>query len=62
MVKLIFPNKYSVYLHDTNHRSYFDKTDRSLSSGCVRVQNVLKLAEYLIDDEKNWSQEKITKL
>ncbi len=62
MVKLIFPNKYSVYLHDTNHRSYFDKTDRSLSSGCVRVQNVLKLAEYLIDDEKNWSEEKITKL
>ena len=60
MVKLMFPNNYSVYLHDTNHRDYFDKTNRSLSSGCVRVQNVLKLAEYLIDDKEKYSEEAIT--
>jgi murein L,D-transpeptidase YcbB/YkuD len=61
-VKIIFPNRFSVYLHDTNHRNYFSRTDRSLSSGCVRVQNVLKLTEYLINDQKNWSEEKINSL
>ncbi|WP_447635091.1 L,D-transpeptidase family protein [Flavobacterium microcysteis] len=60
MVKIMFPNNYTVYLHDTNHREYFDKTNRSLSSGCVRVQNPLELTEYLLDDKKNWSLEKIT--
>ena len=33
MVKMIFPNRFSVYLHDTNHRDFFEKTERSLSSG-----------------------------
>lgn len=60
MVKIIFPNNFTVYLHDTNHREYFDKTNRSLSSGCVRVQNPLELTEYLLDDKTNWNLEKIT--
>jgi murein L,D-transpeptidase YcbB/YkuD len=59
MVKLMFPNNFSVYLHDTNHRNYFEKTNRSLSSGCVRVENVLKLAEYLLGDKDRYSQSKI---
>ncbi|MFV5694722.1 L,D-transpeptidase family protein [Flavobacterium sp. LB3P122] len=60
MVKIIFPNRFSVYLHDTNHRDYFDKIDRSLSSGCVRVDNPLELTEYLLNDPVNWDLEKIT--
>jgi murein L,D-transpeptidase YcbB/YkuD len=60
MVKLIFPNRFSIYLHDTNHRDFFGKQMRSLSSGCVRVENPLKLTEYLLDDEANWNLEKIT--
>ncbi|RTY87535.1 murein L,D-transpeptidase [Flavobacterium sp. GT3R68] len=60
MVKLIFPNRFAVYLHDTNHRDYFEKTGRSLSSGCVRVNNPLELTEYLLDDPVNWNLEKIT--
>jgi murein L,D-transpeptidase YcbB/YkuD len=60
MVKIIFPNRFSVYLHDTNHRDYFEKIDRSLSSGCVRVDNPLELTEYLLDDPINWNLEKIT--
>ena len=59
MVKIIFPNHFSVYLHDTNHRDYFIKTNRSLSSGCVRVENPLELTEYLLDDAENWNLEKI---
>lgn len=60
MVKIIFPNRFSVYLHDTNHRDYFDKIDRSLSSGCVRVDNPLELTEYILNDGVNWNLEKIT--
>jgi murein L,D-transpeptidase YcbB/YkuD len=60
MVKLIFPNRFSIYLHDTNHRDFFEKPVRSLSSGCVRVDNPLELTEYLMDDAANWNLEKIT--
>lgn len=55
MVKIIFPNKFSVYLHDTNHRDYFEKWNRSLSSGCVRVENPLELTSYLLKDSLNYS-------
>jgi murein L,D-transpeptidase YcbB/YkuD len=60
MVKLMFPNRFSVYLHDTNHRDFFEKNERSLSSGCVRVDNPLELTEYLLNDKENWNLEKIT--
>ncbi|HQE33453.1 MAG TPA: L,D-transpeptidase family protein [Flavobacterium alvei] len=62
MVKINFPNRFSVYLHDTNHRDFFVKQKRSLSSGCVRVENPLKLAETLLNDTVNWNAEKITKI
>ncbi len=60
MVKLIFPNRFSVYLHDTNHRDFFTKTERSLSSGCVRVDNPLELTEYVLNDPVKWNLNKIT--
>lgn len=47
-VKINFPNNHMVYLHDTNHRELFVKNYRALSSGCVRVENPLRLAEYLL--------------
>lgn len=62
MVKFSFPNRFSVYLHDTNHRDFFVKQKRSLSSGCVRVQNPIELAEYLLSEETNWNVEKITEI
>ncbi len=48
IVKFIFPNKYAVYLHDTPSKSYFGKSERAFSHGCVRVQNPLVLAEQLL--------------
>jgi murein L,D-transpeptidase YcbB/YkuD len=58
MVKFIFPNKHAVYLHDTPSKSYFGKTDRAYSHGCVRVHNPMILAELLLAD-KGYDQEKI---
>ncbi len=48
VLKFNFPNKYAVYLHDTNQRSLFAQTSRSLSHGCVRVQEWQKLALFMI--------------
>lgn len=48
LVKLNFINRHSVYLHDTNHREYFSKTYRSLSSGCVRIENPLVLVKEIL--------------
>ena len=47
-VKFMFPNRYSVYLHDTPDRDLFDRTDRAFSSGCIRVERPLELAEHLL--------------
>jgi L,D-transpeptidase YcbB len=58
-MKIDFPNNYSVYLHDTNHRDLFVRNYRALSSGCVRVHEPLKLAEYIINDTIKWNAEKI---
>lgn len=53
VVKFNFPNHYSVYLHDTNHRDFFDFTYRALSSGCVRVQYPVVLAKKILQDQDN---------
>lgn len=62
VVKFNFPNHYTVYLHDTNHRDYFGKQHRSLSSGCVRVEDPLPLAEYMLNDSIRWNRAKIDTL
>jgi len=51
ILKFNFSNKYSVYMHDTNQRYYFDKTMRALSHGCVRVQQWNKLAHFIISND-----------
>lgn len=59
LVKFMFPNRFTVYLHDTNTRGYFDKDIRALSSGCIRVENPFELTEYLLDDPEKWTLKKI---
>jgi murein L,D-transpeptidase YcbB/YkuD len=59
VVKINFPNRHSVYLHDTDHRNLFDRNFRSLSSGCVRIERPLELVELLLDNPKKYSKEKM---
>ncbi len=49
-IKFLFPNKWAIYLHDTNHRRLFNKTMRSLSSGCIRVEDPIALANFSLAD------------
>ena len=46
-VKFMFPNPYSVYLHDTPSKSLFNRTVRAFSHGCIRIEKPVELAEYL---------------
>jgi murein L,D-transpeptidase YcbB/YkuD len=58
-IKFMFPNDHAVYLHDTNHRDLFGRSQRAFSSGCIRVERPFELAELLLDDSENWSGEQI---
>jgi L,D-transpeptidase YcbB len=51
VVKFIFPNRYSVYFHDTPSKSLFEKDIRAFSHGCVRVHKPLDLANFILADE-----------
>lgn len=53
-VKFMFPNPYNVYLHDTPSKRLFDADTRLTSSGCVRIERPLELAELLLDDPQQW--------
>jgi hypothetical protein len=47
-VKFIFPNNFSIYIHDTPARELFRKAKRSFSSGCIRIEQPVDLAEHLL--------------
>jgi murein L,D-transpeptidase YcbB/YkuD len=50
-IKLMCPNPYDVYLHDTPARRYFQDNFRALSHGCVRLEHPLELAQRLAAEE-----------
>jgi L,D-transpeptidase YcbB len=58
-VKINFPNPYLVYLHDTPTRSLFDRSQRTFSSGCIRIERPLELVELLLADPEKWNAEAI---
>ena len=54
LVKFIFPNDSSVYLHDTPDHSLFEHADRDFSHGCVRVARPDELAEIVLRRNGGW--------
>jgi murein L,D-transpeptidase YcbB/YkuD len=58
-VKFMFPNKFNVYLHDTPAKELFVKARRDFSSGCIRIEKPVELAEYLLRDHSDWPPEYI---
>ncbi len=58
-VKFMFPNQYNVYIHDTPSRNLFLHTDRTFSSGCIRINRPLEFAAYLLKDNPAWTPEQI---
>jgi murein L,D-transpeptidase YcbB/YkuD len=58
-VKFMLPNRYQVYLHDTPSKTLFTKTERAFSSGCIRLEKPIELAEYLLGADPKWSRQRI---
>jgi murein L,D-transpeptidase YcbB/YkuD len=56
-VKFVFLNKYNVYLHDTPARPLFEETQRDFSHGCIRIQQPIDLAVYLLRQDPRWDRE-----
>lgn len=61
-VKFNYPSRFMVYLHDTNHKEMFIMHNRSYSSGCIRVENPLPLAEHMLNDSIRWPLDSIKKV
>jgi murein L,D-transpeptidase YcbB/YkuD len=60
LVKFIFPNHFSVYLHDTPGDALFKREQRTLSHGCIRVERPVELAAYVLADQRDWTTERIS--
>jgi murein L,D-transpeptidase YcbB/YkuD len=58
-VKFLFPNPWSIYLHDTPSRTLFDAEDRTFSHGCIRIEHPLELARLLLEGQDGWDQGRI---
>ena len=59
-VKFMFPNKYAVYLHDTDNKSLLSRRYKIYSSGCMRVERPFDLVDTLLDHSKgSYSQSDI---
>jgi murein L,D-transpeptidase YcbB/YkuD len=61
-VKFIFPNPYSVYLHDTPGRSLFTREERAFSHGCIRLQKKWELLIGLMNEPDVWNMDKINEI
>lgn len=58
-IKFLFPNSFSIYLHDTPHKDLFAMTERAFSHGCIRVADARKLALYLLQPMPDWDEERL---
>ncbi len=56
LLRLDMPNEHGVYMHDTPMKPLFNQRGRAFSAGCVRVQEVFALAEWVARNEPGWEQ------
>jgi murein L,D-transpeptidase YcbB/YkuD len=62
-IKFVFPNRYSVYMHDTPGHNLFKRTQRHFSHGCIRISDALALAIFALEAQPDgWSREKIEEI
>jgi murein L,D-transpeptidase YcbB/YkuD len=61
-IKFMFPNEFAVYLHDTPERAHFNRVQRDLSSGCIRVESPVALADFVLAADGRWTAEMLTEV
>jgi murein L,D-transpeptidase YcbB/YkuD len=62
LVKFMFPNRFSVYLHDTPAKDLFGKAERAFSSGCIRLEKPVDLALNVLEGDVRWTRERIVEV
>ncbi len=58
-VKLIFPNRYNIYLHDTPKQGMFNYPVRAFSHGCIRVEGATKFAKAILEHDGQWDKKMV---
>jgi len=61
-IKLVMPNPFTVYLHDTPSKQLFDEETRAFSHGCIRTQDAIGLAATLLQGVPGWSRADIDRV
>jgi murein L,D-transpeptidase YcbB/YkuD len=62
-LKLVFPNKYNVYLHDTPAHGLFKQQQRAFSHGCIRMDRPSEMAAWVLGgEEKGWSLARVNEI
>ena len=56
LVRIDMPNEHTVYMHDTPMKQLFAQRSRAFSAGCVRVENVFDLVDWIARYEPGWEQ------
>ncbi len=56
--RVIMPNSYDIYLHDTNEKHAFDSEKRALSSGCIRLKEPRQMTDFILQNS-SWTQDKV---
>lgn len=59
LVKFMFPNQYNVYMHGTPEQELFARSRRDFSHGCIRVEDPIALAAWVLRDKPEWTVDKI---
>jgi len=61
-VKFSFPSQHTIFMHDTPDKWMFNRSQRTLSHGCLRVRNPMELTEIVLDYDRGWDRDKIKEL
>jgi murein L,D-transpeptidase YcbB/YkuD len=58
-IKFVFPNNSNIYLHHTPSPGLFERDRRDFSHGCIRVEDPVALAKFVLQDDPSWPEERI---
>lgn len=61
-VKFNFPSQHTIYMHDTPDKWMFKSAQRTLSHGCLRLRNPMRIAEFLLKEDRGWEPDYIAQL
>jgi L,D-transpeptidase YcbB len=60
-IKFVFPNREHIYLHHTPSTRLFERERRDFSHGCIRVENPVALARFVLQGQPDWTEPRIVR-